>query len=210
MAGSVTRRRLFFGLSAGAVWALAHLGAACSDDDPVVVEDDAVIFESGANDEALAALFAAPFVDDLQQAAHFTSPLDGASVAAAEPPLLSWRVGAPSGALLRRPAPSTPALLDRFAPWLQPIRSAHAHGPPVNGRAYLLFVGDAEGHAFYRVFTTDLEHVPTAAAWDELVTIARDRGGVLSAWVVNAVFENDVIVEGGGPWQGPTITFRVE
>ncbi len=180
-----------------------------------------VIYEAEATDEALEALLQAPTVEDDAEAAYLTSPADGASIAIAEPPTFEWRVGPPetgslvvppnerfgllpasSGAARELSSVLSTSLLGVFAP----AQNAHAHGTPVNGRGYLLVIEDAAGTQVHRVFTLDLEHTPTQAAWEGLA----EKEGPLKASVSNAIFESNTVVEQGGPFEGPTLSFTIE
>ena len=138
-------------------------------------------------------------------------PAEGESWSGATAQTFSWRVGgtsarhtAPPHRLLERhplhrPHRASARLASRF------IAAAEAHGPPVFGRAYLLVVEDPSGHIVHQVFTLDLTHVPDEVRWRKL----READQPLRASVLNAVFDDNAIAEGGGPWQGPTREFRI-
>ncbi|MBM4376224.1 MAG: hypothetical protein FJ095_14165 [Deltaproteobacteria bacterium] len=92
----------------------------------------------------------------------------------------------------------------RFPAWLHdlaPVSVAHAHGSPINGRAYFLVVTDANGEPVYQVFTLGFENVLGESTREELALVPQP----LRASVLNAVFDNDAIIPGGGPWRGPAI-----
>lgn len=177
-------------------WVGVHVASACTSDAPTPVEDDlaGVIYGAGANDEALSALLDAPLVEDLEQAAHLLEPAPDVPLSRAEPANFSWRVGAPSAALERPPADG-----------LALISSAYAHGPPINGRGYLLTLKNDGGEVVYRAFTTDLNHLVTPTPWRDLTT----NTTTLTASVLHAVFINDVVADGGGPWLGPEVLYEV-
>jgi hypothetical protein len=176
-----------------------------------------VLFEAEATDEALEALLAATPIDDPSQAAQLTAPEASAALNSETPARFSWTVG-PTASL----APSHMDGLDlddataqRGGPELRwwseltalvgPVREAHAHGTPVNGRGYLLVVENAEGEAVHRVFTLALEHTPSSDAWQQLASQPQP----LRASVLNAIFENNRIASEGGPWQGPALELTI-
>lgn len=202
-----------------------QLAAACHDDETTADELADVVFEAKTNDEALAAMLAAPPVDDPTQAAYLEAPADGATLQASDALTFRWRVGKAAASrtfttpdqatMARLEHPAGPSLLPRSraanGPWwsllraVAPIGVAHAHGTPVNGRAYFLVVTDANGAPLYRVFSLGFENVTSAAKRAELAAAAQP----LRASVLDAVLENDAIAPGGGPWQGPAIAFTV-
>ena len=181
-----------------------------------------VIYEAEATDEALEALLAAAPVDNADEAAYLMSPIEGDVLAKSSAPTFAWRVGPEATGALFAPAPErfgftqSPAL--PLPGWARPsvasslfgalaaAQPAYAHGTPVNGRGYLLVIEDANGAAVHRVFTLNLEHTPTQAAWDALASKPRP----LSVSVLNAIFETNKVVPDGGPFQGPAVSFSVE
>ncbi|WP_437332609.1 hypothetical protein [Sorangium sp. So ce394] len=193
------------------------------DDTSAVPELADVIFEGGATDEALVALLAADPKDEPSQGTVFDAPEDGAAVSGDAAPALTFHVAgaarwtapgaAPAlgfaGARPGVPAAGAPAA--GASPWaelgalLGPVRAARAHGTPINGRAYFLVFSTAEREGLLRVFTMKLSYTPDAAAWDKL----RAAGGPITVSVLNAVFENNRIVQGGGPFTGEPVTFSV-
>ncbi|WP_437874975.1 hypothetical protein [Sorangium sp. So ce513] len=184
-----------------------------------------VIYEGGATDEALDVLLAATPKDDPAQGTVFDAPEDGATLPGDAPPELTFHIaGAAQGAApraapaLRRAAggaavdprarepgaATSPAWADLGA-LLGPARAAQAHGTPVNGRAYLLVFSTPGHEGLLRVFTTRLSYTPDAAAWDKL----RAAGAPITVDVTNAIFENNRIVQGGGPFAGEPVTFSI-
>ncbi len=81
------------------------------------------------------------------------------------------------------------------------MREAHAHGAPVNGRAYLLTFMTASNAKLLRVFTTELQYLPDTAAWETL-SGSVDAVGVT---ITNAIFEQNRVAQGGGPFVGPAL-----
>ena len=180
-------------------WVGVHVVSACSSDAPKPVVDELadVIYAAGANDEALVALLDAPVVEDPEQAAHLLEPAPDVPLRRAEPANFFWRVGAPSAAHER-----SPNMLDALAL----IATAHAHGPPINGRGYLLLLKNEQGDVVYRAFTTDLNHLITPTAWGELTS----NTTTITASVLHAVFINDAVAENGGPWLGPEVLYELQ
>ncbi|WP_437827570.1 hypothetical protein [Sorangium sp. So ce1153] len=181
---------------------------------------DDVIYEGGATDEALVVLLAAEPKDDASQATVFDAPEEGAALPGDAAPELTFHIaGAAQGAAPRaapwRAAGAAPgaresgpvgaSVLAELGALLGPVRAARAHGTPVNGRAYFLVFSTAEREGLLRVFTTKLSYTPDAAAWDKL----RAAGAPITVDVVNAVFENNRIAPGGGPFTGEPVTFSV-
>ncbi|WP_437955306.1 hypothetical protein WME76_27720 [Sorangium sp. So ce119] len=183
-------------------------------------ELDDVIYEGGATDEALIVLLAAEPKDEPSQGTAFDAPEDGATLPGDAAPALAFHIaGAAQGAgpapalrLATGDAPGAREAGGAGAPvWaelgalLGPARAALAHGTPVNGRAYFLVFSTPEREGLLRVFTTKLTYTPDAAAWDKL----RAAGAPITVSVINAVFENNRIVQGGGPFTGEPVTFSV-
>jgi hypothetical protein len=164
-----------------------------------------VIFEAEATDEALEALLAATDVDDPTQAARLVAPSAGATLDASTPAKFSWTVGASASLLPARERSVATTAWAELAALLGPVRSAHAHGTPVNGRGYLLVIEDAEGTTAQRVFTLAFDHTPSASAWEKLAAAPQP----LRASVRSAIFENNRIATDGGPWSGPSTEFTI-
>lgn len=203
-----------FGLIAASAFSLPIFTSACSDDHAHGGEGggsgDEVLYEGSATDEAYEALVDATPVEDATQASYLSSPTAAMTVSAATPLTFSWQVGQGSaappsidGARLGERASKSPNIVESLK-WLVDMPVAHAHGDPVNGRAYLLEVrnGDTVVH---RVFTTNLEHTPSADAWQTIT----EGGGERSVSVLNAVFEDNRVAQGGGPFKGTAVTFTI-
>jgi hypothetical protein len=140
------------------------------------------------------------------------SPAAGATLSKDEPPAISYHY-AISGQLERRPAPS------RYEPpsWtlrartdltslFGPLRAAHAHGTPFNGLGYYLEVNDADGNHGLRVFTDEGSYTPDSEAWSALASLSQP----LRLTIVLAIFEENEVPAGNGPYLGGSIEFRVE
>lgn len=164
-----------------------------------------VVFAGQANDEGLEVLLATAAVDEPTQAAVLLDPLDGATVPSAPPAKLSWKIGAPTARTVPVPRQSGPTLWQRLGRALDPIGTAHAHGSPMNGRAYFLTVSSAADPKLLRVFTTDLTYTPDEATWQKLEAASVP----LTVTIVNAIYEQGKIVSDGGPFQGVPSTFVI-
>jgi hypothetical protein len=188
--------RISVGVAVSVCVTYAPLG--CSGDD--LVRDQApsdAVFAGTATDEGLAALDAATPTNDASKAPALTAPTAGAKVAAATPTAFTWN--ATPTALLRRETP-------RYA-GSSPIgaeRRAHAHGTPMNGKAYLLTL-KSNGSVVARVFTTNTTFTPNDAMWTKLTTAK-----TIEATLATASYDNNDIVQGSGPFVAPGVTFTIE
>lgn len=189
--------------------ALFVVACSSSEDAPAEAANPAlsdVVYAGQATDEGLETLLAAAAVDDATQAAVMLDPADGATVSGATPAKLTWKVGAPTATLTVPVArPSGPSFWQRLGRALDPIGTAHAHGAPMNGRAYFVTVSASGDAKVLRVFTTDLSFTPDAAAWQKLQAAAAP----LTVTIVNAIYEEGRIVADGGPFQGVPSTFAI-
>ncbi len=149
---------------------------------------DDVIYEGGATDEALVELLKLTPENDSAQGTRFLAPVAGAELAAATPQEFQWEVGQQASLWRSLLGPS----------------EAHAHGTPINGRAYFLVFSTPDKPKLLRVFTTLLSYTPDDAAWQKLV-----GAGEVTASVVNALFETNRVTQDGGPFQGDEISFTV-
>lgn len=172
---------------------------ACDDHSTVESTDDTV-YEGGTNDEALVKLDEAKATDDPAGGPVFVVPDANASLVAAPPPTFSWKAS-PTAARMPTRAPVRIAAPAPFGS----VRSAHAHGAPVNGRAYLVAFTGASGAPVLRVFTTTTTYTPNAARWERL----RASGASLTATITTASYDNNNIVPDGGPRKGAPRTFSI-
>lgn len=183
-----------------------------------------VIYEGGASDEALEFLLAkAPSVD-ASQGTVFDAPEGGASLPSATPPTFKWHVGGMSSVDSRAgdqrsaraesdaeraggsgDASGATDFMSELRALAGGVREASAHGPPVNGRAYFLVLSTESGEALVRVFTTLLEYTPDAVAWGKITA----SGGTIKASITGAIFDNNRIAVGGGPFAGQDVTFSI-
>ena len=167
-----------------------------------------VRYEGGATDEALDSLLAATVVDDPAKSPVFVSPEDGGTLdGSAGLPVISWRAGGGSAARegshdqfrVGRTEPTRErGPVERFAEWsLSGIAIAHAHGTPVTGPAYLLSIETADGVEVARIFTTGTETIPSEELWTAMSAAKQPLRLTLTA----AEFENNLVAQGGGPWE---------
>src|SRR5262249_39116050 len=127
-----------------------------------------VIYEGGTNDEALGALLDAMPATDPTKAAAFTAPKDGAMIPSSPPLMFTWAVGGPAARRLVPRVGAAHALAPLFEV-LGPERAAHAHGAPLNGKAYFFVLRTASDDKLVRVFTTSTSFTPNAAVWQRIV-----------------------------------------
>jgi len=156
------------------------------------------IYLGGANDEALGAFDAATPTPDAARAPALTSPTAGAKVPASTPIAFTWKES-PTAFNDRAPA----RRYEGSSPF-GPMRAAHAHGAPVNGKAYLLTL-KANGATVVRVFTTNLIYTPDDEAWTKL-----KNAKTIEAVMSSASYDNNNIVQGSGPFVAPGVAFTIE
>lgn len=183
-----------------------------------------VLIEGTATDEGLVALGqaldeGAP-AEDPAQAPFLDEPAAG-ELPGSPIPTFKWSFGGPSAGLraspvrvltaagVRWPAPSSPggAGLLPAGPLLQlfgPPRAAHAHGD-LNGPATFLVFSTPADPKLVRVFTDATSYTPSQETWDKLATAS----GEITLTLIGAVFENNRIADGGGPFQGSTTKLTV-
>ena len=158
------------------------------------------IYAGTANDEGLAAFDAATPTTDAAKAPALTAPTAGAKVPAASPAAFSWKA-TPTGFLLK-PTPAAPRY-EGDSPF-GAMRSAHAHGDPMNGKAYLLTLR-SNGNVVARVFTTATTYTPDDATWTKL-----KEAKSIEATLASAQYDNNNIVQGSGPFVAPGVAFTIE
>lgn len=182
--------------------------------------EDAVIVGT-ATDEALVAFASAldqgaPAADPAR-AAVLDAPAADAVLPKATPAAFSWHFG--TSAMQNNsnelptwgfPGPkpqiaASSAFLSPLRELIGPVRAARAHGDPFTGTAtWLVFSTDADPRLL-RVFTSDTAYTPDAAAWTKL----SGAGKAIKLSLSSAEFENNRIVQGGGPIAGGSIQFTI-
>jgi len=161
-----------------------------------------VVYEGKATDEALQRLLSTSATEDLTGPPEFSVPSNNAVIPESTWPTFTWKLR--STATGRNPA-KRPDIrrTQRFAWGAE--RTAHAHGTPVNGRAYYLLFANAAGEPVLRVFTTASSYAPSGDPWQKLV----NAGGPITATLTTALYEDNNIVPNSGPNRGPSIAFTV-
>jgi len=189
---------------------------ACGDTGPDPADAD-VILEGGVTDETFVAMSSsldqAKPTSDPAKAATLDMPVDGAVLPRATAPVFTWHIGATvqierspgrrwAGlGLLPAPAEAWTPLRELFGP----IRAASAHGTPFNGTGtYLVFSTDTDPK-LVRAFTGVTTYTPSQAAWGKMT----GAGKQITLTLVSALFEQDRVVQGGGPFAGSIIKFTV-
>jgi hypothetical protein len=168
------------------------LATACHEEEETPTELADVIYQGGANDEALELLIATAATPDATRAAVLTWPADGESIPASPVKEFWWEEGSTARAPVER-------LL------LGPLRAAFAHGAPVNGPAYFVVFSTSTNDKLVRVFTTELSFTPDAATWQKMV----DANEPVQCVITNAVFDNNLLAADGGPFVGAPTTFSI-
>jgi len=188
-------RAAFFILAGSAITYAPACGH--SHDDEASGPTDAV-YEGTATDEGLKNLEGIETKTDAARAPLVTAPANNATVPSATAPTFTWKATPTAFAPLRTPT--------RFA-GASPFgheRDAHAHGTPMNGRAYLL-VFKANGANVLRVFTTNTTYQPTADKFGKL----KDAKAPLTLTIATASFDQNNVVQGSGPFVGDAVTFTL-
>lgn len=176
----------------------SYAPAACSDDHSheATGPTDA-IYAGTATDEGLKAFAAASPTTDAAKAPVLTAPAAGAKVPAASPATFNWN--APTAFV-------SPRLTPRYggtSPF-GAMRAAHAHGTPMNGRAYLLTLRSG-GSVVARVFTTNTSFTPDDATWTKL-----ESAKTIEAVLATASYDQNNILQGSGPFVAPGVAFTIE
>jgi hypothetical protein len=195
----------------------ALLLAGCSDDtgkndDEGGANLEGVVYVGRTTDEALEYLLDRMPKDSEAQRLVIDSPAADATLSKDEPSLISYH-NAVTGQLEGRPARSrylAPSWSLRartdLANLFGPVRAAHAHGTPFSGLAYFLEVNDADGNHGLRVFTDEGNYMPESEAWSALAGLSQP----LRLTIISAIFEENEVPAGNGPYLGGSIEFRVE
>jgi len=191
---------VFVGTSVGACSGDGSGGA------PADVEPDieGVIYAGLATDEALLAMLRAEETSVPSQAVVVDAPAEGATLPKDVPPTIAWHVGGSAASNVEPSRNSFGIEIRSLIDWLGP-REAHAHGAPVNGRAYFLVFSTPKSPGLVRVFTTDLEYTFDAGSWTTLAL----TGEPITLRVTNAIFEDNRVAQDGGPWAGEPVTFSI-
>lgn len=155
------------------------------------IDIEALVYEGEVTDEAAqSALGVAATVND-SKASVLSAPTEGQALPGATPFTFTWNAAT--------------AQRTRLPSWLGPERSAHAHGDPFTGVAYVLTF--TAGGAFVAGVATDkTSYTPDEAAWGKL----KAAGGPIVATLTVARMENNLVATGGGPYtSGKSVSFSV-
>lgn len=212
---------LVVGLAASAMF-LGSLGSSACDGsggEGGSADISDVVYAGGATDEALESLLAATPATDASEAATFTAPANGATLASDPAPTFTWKVGATPSNAAPAPAPhaflepsfSNRSISDRAASSLAElllggVRSAWAHGTPTSGSAYFVVFSTSKTPKLLRVFTTETFYIPAATELAKL----KSAGEAIHAIVTHAEFDQNRIATDGGPFTGTEITFTLQ
>lgn len=191
--------------------------AGCSDDaDPPEEHghDDVadVVYVGRTTDEALLYMLDRTPQDVESQRLVIDSPADGATLSKDAPETFSYHFAATGRAEPPRPPAGYVApdwkrrVLTDFGNLFGPVRDAHAHGTPFSGLAYYLELEDADGNRVLRVFTDETSYTPESTTWAALAELAQP----LTLTIFTAVFEDNDVPAGGGPYLGGSAAFRIE
>jgi hypothetical protein len=164
-----------------ALTSVVVLGGACGPSGP----DPAlagVVFVGGADEPALEQLVTAPPPGDMANGVVIDAPSNDSILNAAT--VITFRWHSPGG--------TEPA--------------AHADTGTMSGAGYFLTFGTDLKSEVLRVFTTETSYTPDAEAWK---TLSADM-----IWtelsIVSAVFQDDQIVPGEGPFEGAPVFFCLD
>jgi hypothetical protein len=184
---------------------------------------DPVVYQGGANHQALTALLAKAPIDDATHDPVFDAPPDNSDLMGTPITTFAWHAGK-LGALPRGGHASKLALLelapqpgaratglttgeavtDAIASWVFGEREAHADAA-LSGVAYYVRFGTPDQPKLLEVFTTETSYTPSAAAWKSIAI-----GTWVTATLVEATFEQDALAANGGPFVGKAIKFCID
>lgn len=155
------------------------------------------IYLGNTTDEGLAAFDAASATTDAAKAPALTAPAASAKVPSATPIAFTWKA-TPTAMRV------TPVRRYEGASPFGAMREAHAHGNPMNGKAYLLTLR-SNGSTVARVFTTNTLYTPDDEVWGKLKAAKN-----IEAVLASAQYDNNNIVQGSGPFVAPGVAFTIE
>jgi hypothetical protein len=210
----------------------AALLYACSDEPEATTPEGYadVLYLGTVTDEALVAFVGAleqgPPADVPAKAPTLDAPTTGAALPKSPAPVFSWHIGATSShnspvplhevddrALWVAPSPA-PRAASTSKPWrfigplrelFGPVRTAYAHGDPYTGTATYLVFSTGADPKLVRVLTSETSYTPDQASWGKLTS----AGTTITLTLMGAEFENNRVVQGGGPFKGSSIQFTV-
>lgn len=160
-----------------------------------------VVYEGGTNDEALDKLLATTAKSEPAKRPELVFPTRGAHVPAAPIPTFSWKAS-PTGFHVT-PRRGGTKFASSFP--IGPLREAKAHGTPVNGKAYLVVFAAPGQPTLAQVFTTKTTYVPDEATW----TVMKNVRGDITITVTVGTFDNNNLVQDGGPFVSDSVPFTL-
>jgi len=188
-----------------AAFLVIHQGGCGSSEKNVPLAPDGlndVVYRAEANDEALEELVGIPAKSDPTRGAIFTAPLDG-DVMAGDLPRFTWRDATTTEL---EPSRTNSGARRHYDLPFGPVRSASAHGPSVNGRAYYLVFSTPDDPKLVRVFTTESFYEPDVVELTKLEL----ANGPIQLSIVTAIYDNSRLAADGGPYIGETIHFSIQ
>jgi hypothetical protein len=194
------------GVFAGAAYLLTFT-ASCDEEQAAA---DGVVYLGGATDEALDALVAATAKSDDSKAITFEAPAKDEVIPGDDPFTFVWlEAGAQARIDPLQPRPKhreAPVLERALGVLLAGTPVAHAHGDPISGPAYYLIFSSSTEKELVKVFTTGTDYQPGGNEWNKLKGV----DGTVTLRLVWADFEENRIVQDGGPWSTPPLTFTIQ
>lgn len=141
----------------------------CGHDHGDSPNDEGVIYEAGASDEAWLTFAEATATISDTDAPALTAPT-GPIVRSGEPPTFTWSAGALALAspARGRALPRERGLLRLLIDALDPVPTARAHLPPVTGNLYRLHFALGGEREPVRVLTGRTSYTPSASVWAQM------------------------------------------
>ncbi len=178
---------------------------ACSDDDDDrgsagaagsagVDIDDVRYATDEVTDEAVESILGVTATVDDTKAPLVSSPAEGATLPNDKAPTFTWTASTASLAPSLRLVPGRRG--SALPAWLGPERSAHAHGTPFTGVAYVLTFATATDAHLVRVATDETSYTPDDDAWAAL----KKAGSTITVTLTAARLESNLVSSGGGPF----------
>ncbi len=210
------RRPAAFGVYAwrGLVFALTlGLTSACSSSSSSHADENAaigdVVYVGATTDEALSRFLDAPPKDSAAEYIAFDTPQSGQTLAKDPPPTFLFHQLNARNEVHPAPRHGTPNWARRARWDLESLFAglplAYAHGTPFNGTAFWLVFSDSYAKAQLRVFSDQTAYTPDSSALSTLASAAQP----ITLTVTSAVFEENAIPPGGGPFVGGSVEFTL-
>jgi len=185
--------------TSGSSYACSSSSSSIADAGTVTEDLEDVIYEGGANDEALRALLGG--ASQKGRTVSVTAPTTNEVVPGDQPFVFAWSDIKQASLDRKRQSPTFGARLRDFLEG-----TAFAHGESINGAGYFVTFSTADNPKLLRVFTTKNGTVPAAAAWGRM----KAAKVPISVRIRAATFEESRLANGGGPFDGPVTTFTIQ